>query len=400
MKPLISPTEADQIIKANITFSESETLKIADAQGRYLRENILADRAIPPFDRVMMDGIALSSDECHGIGTAFEIAGTQAAGQPQLQKREPQTCFEVMTGAILPAGCDCVIPVEEISISGSSVILSPDAVTDPGHFIHQSGSDAAKGKVLVSPFGQLQAAELAIAASVGKIELQVSKLPRITILTSGDEVVEPSATPLDFQIRRSHPTAVITTLEMAKLGECHHVHLPDDLEATKAALAEALENSEFLILTGGISKGKFDYIAPALTELMGEALFHGVKQKPGKPFGLWSTSQQKKVVAFALPGNPVSVMASLARYVIPALKYHLHAQGGVEHRTLAEDFVWKAPIVGLAPCVPEKDGTVVARMMNTSGDYLSMSKSHGFIYFPDPKTSYKAGTSLEFYPLY
>ena len=414
MKPLISPTEADQIIKANITLAECETLAMADAYGRYLREDILSDRAIPPFDRVMMDGVAVSSEECHGIGTAFEIAGTQAAGKPQLQKVEAQTCFEVMTGAVLPEGCDCVIPVEEISVTGNSVILSPDAVTDSGHFIHKSGSDASKGQVLVAAHSKLHAAELAIAASVGEIELQVSRLPKITVLTSGDEVVDPSTTPLDYQIRRSHPTAVITTLEMAKLGKCDHVHLPDDLEETKAALVEALENSDFLILTGGVSKGKFDYIAPALTELMGEPLFHGVRQKPGKPFGLWASNQQKNqsqqnqqnqqiqqqsVVAFALPGNPVSVMASLARYVIPALKYHLNTEDSVERRTLAEDFAWRAPIAGLAPCQTDNSGAVIAKVMNNSGDYLSMSNSNGFVYFSKPKTGYEAGELLEFYPL-
>lgn len=402
MKPLISPIEADQIIKANITLAECETLAIADAYGRYLREDILSDRAVPPFDRVMMDGVAVSSEECHGIGTAFEIAGTQAAGKPQLQKVKSQTCFEVMTGAVLPAGCDCVIPVEEISITGNSVILSPDAVTESGHFIHKSGSDASEGEVLVAAYCKLHSAELAIAASVGKIELQVSKMPRITVLTSGDEVVDPATTPLNYQIRRSHPTAVISTLEMAKLAECNHVHLPDALEETKSALAEALEYSDFLVLTGGVSKGKFDYIAPALTELMGEPLFHGVKQKPGKPFGLWASNQQnsqKRVVAFALPGNPVSVMASLARYVVPALKYHLNTEHSIEQRTLAEDFAWKAPIVGLAPCQADKGGTVVAKVMNNSGDYLSMSNSNGFIYFSNPKTDYRAGELLDFYPL-
>lgn len=344
-----------------------------------------------------MDGIAIDSSEFHGIGTEFLIVGTQAAGSPPLEKTQAQTCFEVMTGAILPHGCDCVIPVEEISITQDSVILSPDAVIEAGHYIHSIGSDSAEGSVLLKANTRLGPAEIAIAASVGKIQLDVSKLPRITLLTSGDEVIPPSQTPQNFEIRSSHPSFLIHLIESNTLGTCQHVHLPDDRSITSEAIHTALQNSDILIFTGGISKGKFDYIAPELSARIGEPLFHGVKQRPGKPFACWHDAATSTSV-FALPGNPVSVCATATRYLLPALIQHLTLSSPIQHVKLAHPFHWKPPIPGFAPCSINNDQTATIHQMQNSGDYLCLAGCHGFVYFSQPQIEYAVDTELPFYP--
>lgn len=397
VKPLITIEEAAATVLRHITPATKELIPLEEASGRVLRESITADRAIPPFDRVMMDGIAIDSSEFHGIGTEFKIEGIQAAGSPALKKSTPQGCLEVMTGAILPEGCDCVIPVEEISITEKSVILSPDTITDSGKFIHRTGSDSQQGSVLLEDKIRLGAAELAIAASVGKVQFEVSKLPQITILTSGDEVIPPSQDPKAFEIRSSHPSFLKQIIEANQLGVCQHIHLPDDRATTSTAILSALASSDFIILTGGISKGKFDFIAPELTKLIGEPLFHGVKQRPGKPFGFWH-DQASSTSVFALPGNPLSVCATASRYLIPALIKHQSLPVSNYLIPLSHDFHWKAPIPGLAPSIILDDHTADVQQMQNSGDYLCLARCSGFIEFSQPQSKYAKHTQLAFYP--
>ena len=377
MKPLLSIQDAEKAILENLTIADAEYVPLEQASFRVLRENLVADRDAPPFDRVMMDGIAIHSSEFTGIGSHFTLAGTQAAGSKALVKTEPQTCFEVMTGAPLPEGCDCVIPVEEISITETSVILSPDADVEAGKFIHPTGSDSQQGSMVLAKNSLLSSAELAIAASMGYANLSVSRIPRITILTSGDEVVSPEKTPEPFQIRSSHPSAILSMIHRQHLGICRHIHLPDAVSVSRAAMETAMETSDFIILTGGVSKGKFDFIAPTLSELVGPPIFHGVKQRPGKPLGYWKTPTSPHI--FALPGNPVSVMATATRYVLPALKSYLGIPQAGLTRPLAEPFHWTAPLPGFVPVKITSNGAALPSPVRNSGDFLSLAGCTGFI---------------------
>jgi len=397
MSQWVEIAQAEEEVIARLPLSTTETVSLDQSLGRILRTPISADRPIPPFDRAMMDGVAIDSSEFFGLGTELRLAGTQAAGSPALEKWLPDTCFEVMTGAPIPIGCDCVIPVEEISITEDSVIFSPDAIGTSGQFIHPLGSDAKDGQELVSAGYLLGPAELAIAASVGQTELTVSKRPHVAIITSGDEVIPPHQHPTAYQIRQSHPTALINMLQ--PLVTVNHHHISDDLEETERVLQQAVQNFDFVILTGGVSKGKFDYIAPTLNKLLGEPVFHGIRQRPGKPMGFWHTPNGP--IVFGLPGNPVSVMATASRYVLPALKHHLQLRTPHSQTIqLAQPFSWKADIPGFAPVAFDNEGRHIISPMRNSGDYLCLAGCVGMAELPTPKHTYTSSDALQLYPFF
>jgi len=214
--------------------------------------------------------------------------------------------IEVMTGAPLPEDANAVIPVEKIDITEGYAMPHDNLTVDDLQFVHQQGSDCRQGDTVLPENTSLFAAELATAASVGADPISVRSLPNIHLITTGDEVIPPTESPTDFQIRRS------------------------------------------LILTGGVSMGKFDWVAPLLNKLLGESAFHGISQKPGKPFAYWKPTASTPPI-FALPGNPVSVMASMHRYVIPALRQINKQESTKTNLIMATEFQWNSPFTGILP---------------------------------------------------
>ena len=392
MKPLISATEASNIIAESLVQLPTETISLDSAIGRVLASDICADRDAPPFDRVMMDGIAISMYN-HKLGSwRYQIIGTQAAGTKQLVLQKGEYAIEVMTGAPLPVDADAVIPVEKYDLQENYALPHEGIEVEDFQHIHKQGSDSKAGDTLISAGTKLGANELAIAASVGATELEVYRLPRIHLITTGDEVIAPAETPTDYQIRQSHPTAIISLIKTHRLGSITHQHLKDDPEAIEAALKEALNlsNNDILILTGGISMGKFDWVAPLLEKLLGEPAFHGVAQRPGKPFAHWNHADSPRV--FALPGNPVSVMATMYHYVLPSLRTMLGQQKQTQHLPLAEDFNWDLPLTGILP-YKIQDGKITIHPPRNSGDYISLHGTDGFTCIP-PNTNLSAGETL------
>ena len=390
MKPLTTPADASQLIEFSIPAAAEVTIELDKSFGKLLRRPVLADRNIPPFDRAMMDGIAIQSSTNRG---ALAVEAVQAAGSPALTLLDTNACLEVMTGAPIPVGCDCVVPIEEVTMENGQAKISEKYSYAAGDFIHREASDHLAGDTMLEPGSVLGAAELAIAASCGACVLQVSRTPQIHLITTGDEVIPPAATPEPFQIRSSHPIAILSAIDSAGLGSVTHTHIADDEMATREALHHSLATADILILTGGVSKGKFDYIAPLLNEIAGTALFHGVSQRPGKPFAYF----EKPIPIFALPGNPLSVMACLARYVLPALKLHLGIPKGVK----------SLPLSSPAPLHPKltqllagriKDGKIYPSSPNNSGDYAALLGCHGVIEIPPSTTTSPANSLYNFYP--
>ncbi|MCC5845855.1 MAG: molybdopterin molybdotransferase MoeA [Verrucomicrobia bacterium] len=292
----------------------TEPVALSDAVGRILREPLRAERDAPPFDRVMLDGVAVSHAALAAGRSRFPVAGLAPAGQPRARLLDPQSVLEVMTGAPLPEGADTVVPVEDLEREGDAVRILD--VPEKGQGVHRRASDARVGDEVLPSGTRLRPAALAVAATEGALTLQTARRPVISLLTSGDEVVPPDAQPLDHQIRASHPAALAALLR--GFGHCisRHRHAPDDPVLLKALLAEALESAEILLVTGGVSKGSADHVPRILGELGVRGHFHGVAQRPGKP--LWCGSRGKQVV-LALPGNPLSALTCARRYLIPAL---------------------------------------------------------------------------------
>lgn len=381
MNPLVTTREADALIRAALPHLGTERIPLAMSIGRTLAHAVVADRDLPPYPRAMMDGIAFASSST----PPFELQGLHAAGDPPPPALRAGHAWEIMTGACLPADCDTVVPYEHLSADHRNLIEPWRA----GQCIHLAGSDAESGDTLV-PAGQtIGAAEIAIAASVGLSQLEVIRHPRIALISSGNEAVPVNQTPEAWQIRRSNGPMLDALLNHAGMPPALHLHVADDETSTRQAIDQALAAADVVILCGGISKGKKDLMRPLLDERLGAPLFHGVLQKPGKPLAMWAGPP----LAFALPGNPVSVLATFSRFVIPAL----HAMAGHDPAPRL-----KACPAGIASL--DKLAWLLAidtqgqpRVVANSGDYVSLSGTIGFLEVP-PGINTRTPTLLSFYP--
>ncbi|WP_046246307.1 molybdopterin molybdotransferase MoeA [Hymenobacter terrenus] len=295
-----------------------ETVPLPQAAGRVLAETLTADRDFPPFNRVSMDGIAVTHSAWAAGQTAFDIEHTQYAGAPAQALRNPRAAVEVMTGAVLPPGTDTVIRYEDILLADNRAIiqiLPPDA---PGVSIHHQAADRRQGDALLMPGTRLGPAELAVAATVGAVELAVTRAARVAVVSTGDELVDISETPLPHQIRRSNAYALQALFAEAG-AEVALFHLSDERAALRQGLANILDAGfDAVVLSGAVSKGRADHLPGLLRELAVTEIFHEVSQRPGKP--LWFGARTAGPVVFGLPGNPVSTFITACRYVRPWLR--------------------------------------------------------------------------------
>ena len=246
-----------------------------------------------------------------------------------------------------------------------------------GEAIHPRGSDHRAGAELLRPGRRIGSRESAIAATCGHTSLQVAKLPALTIVSTGDELVEVAAQPAAHQIRRSNDFAIETALARTQLYAAQRVALPDHRDQSAEALSQLIDSNDFLILTGGISKGTKDFIPEVLDALGLCKQLHGVAQKPGKPFGYWS---RPDCGVFALPGNPLSVLVSLHRYVLPALLQSLGAEpGNPQLLQLDADAPAHPRLTYFLPARIDPTGRATAQPANNSGDFVSILQTDGFI---------------------
>jgi molybdopterin molybdotransferase len=374
MQSPVTPAEASRLIARAIRPLGVETVPLTRAIGRVLREPLVADRPQPPFRRATMDGIAFSSAGLTGNGV--KLAGLHAAGDPPPPPLAPGEAWEIMTGAAVPDDCDTLVPYEEVEIAGGHAELT--AVFAPGQCIHATGSDAQPGDLLVSPGAKIGPLELAIAASIGKTELLVSKRPAVTVITTGDEVIPVGDMPEPWQIRRSNGPMLEALLRAAGLEVALH-HAPDDETALAALIDEALANSDLLLLCGGISKGKRDYVRPTLEARLGAPAFHGVWQRPGKPLAFWSG----ETPVFALPGNPVSVLVTFTRYVRPALDL-LQGNEPTPRAAipLARTVKSLPKLTWLLPARLDENGHAIPMPPQNSGDFISIAGATHLLEIP------------------
>ncbi len=395
---MLTPAEAEAAIAAAIAPVSSERVPLPACAGRILRAALRAERDAPPFDRVAMDGIAFAAGA--GERRRFRIAGVQAAGSPVLALGSAADCFEVMTGAVLPGGCDTVVPVEQVEVADGHAVLHDDCAPEPWRHVHRRGADARAGDSLLPAGTRLAAPELAIAASAGLAELEVSRSPRIAIFTTGDELVEPGEPILDHQVRRSNAYGLAAALSLAGFPPSANLHLPDREDAIASALGAALERHDVLVLSGGVSAGRFDYVPAALASLGVREAFHGIAQRPGRP--MWFGTGTAGTAVFALPGNPVSVLVCLARYVIPALGRLVGRTVEASPRVaLARDVSFGKRLSCFLPVTLSYDerGRALAEPRPTggSGDFIALAGTDGFVELPRGPATHAAGLAVPFY---
>jgi molybdopterin molybdotransferase len=396
---MITVTEAYQLVLANKLRLKSTEVPLTEALGRVLDENIQADRPFPPFNRVTMDGIAISFNTFSTGTRDFPIEKVQAAGDEPYWLLNEGYCVEVMTGAILPEQTDVVIRVEDITISEGMAKVNIHQV-ERFQNIHLCGSDKPAGTVLLKKGVLLGPVELSVAASVGKSTLKVLQYPKTVIVSTGDELVPVSEIPASHQIRISNSYAIFSFLK--KWGiPAEMIHLPDNEEHVQHKIKELLDQFELIILSGGVSAGKFDYIPKALKEAGIQSFFHKVSQRPGKPFFFGSNENTR---VFALPGNPVSTLLCVVRYLIPWLKESLGLEHAIQPKVkLLKTIVFNAPLTFFVPVkltanpeIPILEAYPLPG--NGSGDFANLLDADGFIELPENENEFQAGHFFTFWP--
>ncbi|MFO7276250.1 MAG: molybdopterin molybdotransferase MoeA [Pseudomonadota bacterium] len=390
---MLTPAEADKLIAQHLPCLPIESLPIAQAAGAVLRENVYAERDQPPFDRVAMDGIALDSSAWRAGVRRLRIQGVQAAGDPPLTLEARDACIEVMTGAMLPHGCDAVVPVEQIETKDGVASIQSDVV-EPWQNVHRRGSDSRQGALLLSAGTRLSPPEIAIAASAGMPRIRVSGQPAVVVVSSGNELVEPGEPILPHQVRRSNAYAVVAALRRHGFQRVADDHVPDDAAVIRSRLEFHLHTHDVLILSGGVSMGRFDLIPKVLEELGVRVVFHKIAQRPGKP--LWFGVSQGGPAVFALPGNPVSTLVCLARYVVPALFAAMGQKPTPPEKiALADAATVSAPLTTFLPVRLETDdwgrAWAIPCPTNGSGDFTSLAGTHGFVELPPGPNTYPKG---------
>lgn len=391
---MISVQEAQKIVLKNSLDFGSEKIPFIKSVGRVLKEDILADRDFPPFNRVSMDGIALDYTSFKNGERAFFIEGIQPAGSPQISLSNNKNCIEVMTGAVLPANTNVVIRYEDILIEHGIAKIQIEEVS---YFqnIHEKGKDRKEGDILIQKNKRIAASEIGVLATVGSSKVMVAKQPKVMIISTGDELVGVNETPLDHQIRMSNVYTLVSLLDRLHVSSKTD-HISDDKPILKKKIKEYLKEFDVLLFSGAVSKGKFDFLPEVFKELGVEKLFHKVSQRPGKPF--WF-GQMKTCRLFAFPGNPISTFANCLAYFYPWYFKSLGVNTTEETAILTENVSFKPNLTYfLQVKLTHKNGHLLATPIkgNGSGDLASLVNSDAFIQLPKDKNEYKKG---ENYPI-
>ena len=391
---MISFQEALQIVLQNKGNYPNEKVALANTLGSVLKEDLYTDRDFPPYNRVTMDGIAINYDSYAKGQRGFKIEGVAAAGAPQQSIVDPTRCVEVMTGAMLPAHADTVIRYEDLDIHNGQANIMDEKLLR-GKNIHKQAEDRQKGALILAKNTLINPAEIGIAATIGKTHIDVAMRPKAIILSTGDELIEIGDTPLPHQIRRSNVYQIQAILAQQNLDAAVK-HLADNLEEIKKELEGLMEIYDVIILSGGVSKGKFDFLPTALEELGVQKLFHKVKQRPGKPFWFGRANNAKKTIVFALPGNPVSSFLCTHRYVLPWLRASLGLpEQGLPFAKLTESYLFKPDLTYFLQVKVSYDekGRILATPVtgNGSGDLANLSNANAFLQLPDGKSVFRKG---------
>ena len=395
---MLSVSEAFAITQQHKLALPTERVSLDDALGRVLREPVYADRDFPPFDRVAMDGIGIRfADFASGV-QSFRVAGMQRAGQVQQTLTESGACLEVMTGAMLPVGADTVIRYEDSTTQDGVTRITTDDIR-PGQHVHHRATDRRAGDELLPVGTRLGPSELAVAASVGHVSLMVTVLPRVALVSTGDELVDVADTPLLHQIRRSNTYMFRAALASLGIAATLH-HIIDDEAILAERLTVLLADNDVLILSGGVSAGKADFVPDVLARLGVQKQFHKVEQRPGKPMWFGTTSDKGLAgTVFALPGNPVSTVLCAHRYVLPYLRASLGLPPDrPTHAQLAAPVTFRPAVTYFLPVrlTSEPDGRLLAHPLPGSGsaDFANLLDSDGFMELPADRSDFGVGEAF------
>jgi molybdopterin molybdotransferase len=381
-----------------------DCVSLAEAAGRVLAEEVRSDVDLPPFEKSAMDGFAVHRADFEGAEGPVELrcVGESRAGVPFEGEVPRGCCTEIYTGSELPAGCDAVVMVERSEREGDQVRLD-DRPTEHQHVSHR-GEILRIGGAVLGPGRRLTSADLAVLAAVGCDPVPVFAAPRVSVLTTGDELVPATETPGKGQIREGNTLYLASALRGLGHVVLESAIVPDEEEVLLERFESALERSDALITTGGVSMGKYDLVGAAFERLGVEPVLHKVAIKPGKPiwFGLRGDTP-----VFGLPGNPVSSLLGFQVFVRPALA-RLSGAGESEQRERLRRGVWQ----GSPPRPQWRQQNLPARVEQRedgrdhlipvpwrgSADMVGASRATALAVVP-PETSIESGESIWYRPL-
>ncbi len=372
-------------------------LDVGEALGYVLAEEIRTDREYPPFDRSTRDGFAVRACEA-AAGAKLRCAGEVKAGDNVTLPLAAGNCVQIMTGAAVPPGVDAVVMLEFTSREGDAITFQ--RATMPGQNIVPRGSEAHAGDVALQPGLRLGFAELAIAAQVGAAQLLCARKPRVAILSTGDEVVPISETPGPFHIRNSNSISLAAQVRLAG-GEPVLLGNALDRSDDLGAKIEQGLREDVLVLSGGVSMGKYDLVESVLQAMGAEFFFDAVAIRPGKPTVF---ARCREALVFGLPGNPVSTMVTFLLFVVPALDVLSGAPArplALLEATLAEPMKEKPGLMHFLPARVEwRGGSAEVRPLRWqgSGDIAALSRANCFLVVPADRQDIAAGEKVSVLP--
>ncbi len=392
---MIDPDRAVQLVLEVAGGPEPERIPLEEAVGRVLAQEVRADRNYPPFPRAMMDGFAVWSGDA---GQAVEVVGELAAGDPPRFEVTPGRCVAILTGAPCPSGADAVVPQEHAVRQAERIQLPP--VVSAGAHLAAVGSECPAGALLFQPGELMTPLVVAGLATRGLSEVRAWRRPRLRIISTGSELVSCDQTPSPWQIRNSNGPMLAAMAQAMGLERPATTHTADRLEAIVDAL-DAAQDADFVLLSGGVSAGKYDLVPQAVTAWGGRIVFHKVAQKPGKPLLVAARGAQ---VVFGLPGNPLACHLGFDRYVAAAIRQRLGRPplprpfAGI----LAAPLRWKGgrTFFLLARAQPAESHAAAWSIEPLSGissaDLFTPSRANCYLRLPPGEGELAAGTRIPF----
>jgi len=394
---MIPVSLAEQIILQQKKDFPSVSLPLEQTVGKVLSENLVADRDFPPFNRVAMDGIAIQYAAFAKGQRTFPIENIGLAGAPLLTLQDGNNCIEIMTGAMLPQNADTVIRYEDVQLENGTANILVDTIKAAQN-VHHQGTDRKKEDQIVPAGTIVSAAEIGVAATIGKTHLKALQFPKVALISTGDELVEIGAQPLAHQIRQSNVATLKAALsEWGLEADCFH--LSDEEAVIYEKMSEILTNYPLILMSGGVSKGKKDFLPKVLKSLNVKELFHRVQQRPGKPF--WFGKATTDNLVFAFPGNPVSTFVCLHRYfkcwLVASLGQSIEAK---RYAILTEKVEFKPNLTYFMQVKVRysPQGQLLATPVQGrgSGDLANLVNADGFLELPQGKGVFEVGEAFPF----
>ena len=393
MNEFVAVSKAKELLKGLAFSPKTQLVSLANSVGKFLASPVLAPMNVPSFDNSGMDGYAFAWED---LGESRKLAQVVQAGSNPDFTLEKGTAVRIFTGAPVPDGADTVVQQEWVTVVGDTVFFELEKLVKGMH-VRKAGSQCQEGEIILNSGTQVTPGTIGLLASLGIEQVEVFRSPNVSIILTGDEIIEIGQALQPGQIYNANGPALIAYLSQMGITEVKVLKVKDEKTEVTRVIGEALEASDVVLLTGGISVGDYDFVKESLAENGVEQLFYKVKQKPGKP--IFAGVKGEKMV-FALPGNPASVLTCFIQYVKPFLLRLLgnpDAWTAPAYFPIASDFTKKAPLTFFLKAKLENNQVIILPAQE-SFNLLSFGIADGVVEIPQELEHIESGSLVAFYP--